>query len=196
MSLKYHQYHTDIIIPDLNKSRSWRLGLSFQIGNKDKKTKSGWKNKGREGITRSRSAWKAFALFLSMAASFKFSGLHQAKNTRVNICGDLERLTCIGRTFKQTSNASSMSDSSRSTLHTVFPPEVDTSSLWLTSRMVWPAEGPHMTSHSHLTDLHAGFKRLIIPKPKGMVGRIKEGGYSLIKVLGWEREQYNEIQVR
>jgi len=33
-----------------------------------------------------------------------------------------------------------------------------------------------------------------IPKPKGVVGRIKEGGYSLIKVLGWEREQYNEIQ--
>jgi hypothetical protein len=38
-------------------------------------------------------------------------------------------------------------------------------------------------------------ERLTIPKPKGVVGRIKEGGYSLIKVLGWEREQYNEIQV-
>jgi hypothetical protein len=34
-----------------------------------------------------------------------------------------------------------------------------------------------------------------IPKPKGVVGRIKEGGYSLIRVLGWEKEQYNEIQV-
>jgi hypothetical protein len=147
-------------------------------------------------MTKSRSAWKAFVHFLSMAISFKSSGLHQANNTRVNFCGDLERLNCLGRQFKQIPNTNSMSDSSRFTLHTIFPPEVDTSSLRLTSRIVWPAEDPRIiTSPLHLTDRHAGSERLLIPKPKGVVGRIKEGGYSLIKVLGWEREQYNEIQV-
>jgi len=89
-----------------------------------------------------------------------------------------------------------MSDSSRLTLHTVFPPEVDISSLRITSRVVWPAEvSPIVTSSSCIMDRQAKSDRQPIPKLKGVVGRIKEGGYSLIKVLGWEREQYNEIQV-
>jgi len=46
-----------------------------------------------------------------------------------------------------------------------------------------------------MTDRHAESKRLPIPKPKGVVGRIKEGSYLLIKVLGWGWEEYNEIQV-
>lgn len=89
-----------------------------------------------------------------------------------------------------------MPDSSGLTLHTIFPPEVDISTLRLTSRIVWPAEAsPIITSSSHMVDRHAESETLRIPKPKGVVGRIKEGGYSLFKVLRWEREQYNAIQV-
>ena len=89
-----------------------------------------------------------------------------------------------------------MYDSSRLTLHTVLPPEVDISSLRLTSKIAWPAEvSPIVTGSSHMMDRQAKSDRQPIPKPKGVVGRIKEGGYSLIKVLRWEREQYNEIQV-
>ena len=38
----------------------------------------------------------------------------------------------------------------------------------------------------NMMDRHVKSNRQPIPKPKGVVGRIKEGGYSLIKVLGWE----------
>jgi hypothetical protein len=102
----------------------------------------------------------------------------------------------IARSFKRILYPNFMSDSARLTHHVIFRPEVDISSLRLTSRTVWPAEVPHtVTSPSHTVDLHATSERPLIPKPKGVVGRVKEGGYSLIKVLGWERGQYNEIQV-
>jgi hypothetical protein len=83
----------------------------------------------------------------------------------------------------------------RLTLHTVFPREVDRSSLLLTYRVVWPAE----VSSVPLNDVHSVALEpgnITIPKPKGVVGRIKEGGYSLVKVVRWEKDQYNEVQVR
>ena len=92
-----------------------------------------------------------------------------------------------------------MPDNPRITLHTVFPPEVDRSSLRLTTKIVWPTEvSPILTIPLHSANtLVAALQteRVSIPKPKGVVGRIKEGGYSLIKVLGWDRKQYNEVQV-
>ena len=83
----------------------------------------------------------------------------------------------------------------RLTLHIVFSREVDRSSLLLTYQAVWPAE----VSLVHLNDVHSVALEpgnITIPKPKGVVGRIKEGGYSLVKVLQWEKDQYNEVQVR
>ena len=75
-----------------------------------------------------------------------------------------------------------MSDSSRLTLHTVFPPEVDISSLRITSRVVWPAEvSPIVAGSSCLMDRQAKSDRQSIPKLKGVVRRIKEGSYLLIK---------------
>lgn len=35
-----------------------------------------------------------------------------------------------------------------------------------------------------------------IPKPSGEVTELNKGGYSLEKVLKWERRQYLEVQVR
>jgi hypothetical protein len=100
------------------------------------------------------------------------------------------------RPFKRILHLNIMPDSARLTHNVVFRPEVDISSLRLTSRIVWPVEvSPIVTSTSRVVDLYANFEGGGIPKPKGVVGRVKEGGYSLIKVLGWERGQYNEIQV-
>jgi hypothetical protein len=89
----------------------------------------------------------------------------------------------------------SMPNFPRLTLHIVFPREVDRSSLLLTYQVVWPAE----VSSVPLNDVHSVALEpgnITIPKPKGVVGRIKEGGYSLVKVLQWEKDQYNEVQVR
>jgi hypothetical protein len=86
-----------------------------------------------------------------------------------------------------------MPGSPQITLHTVFPPEVDRSTLQLTSKVVWPVEVSLIPIPPRTVNAAA---KPPIPKPRGVAGRIKEGGYSLIKVLEWEREQYNEIQVR
>jgi hypothetical protein len=96
-------------------------------------------------------------------------------------------------------NPNCMPPSPQLTLHTVFPPEVDRSSLQLTSRVIWPDEVLSIqTTQSHRSNTHTAelkSDRMPIPKPKGVVGRIKEGGYSLFAVLGWEKEQYKEVQV-
>jgi hypothetical protein len=93
---------------------------------------------------------------------------------------------------QQTCRPYSMPDTPQITLHTVFPPEVDRSSLRLTTNVVWPAEE---SSTANTIAAALVTERSPIPKPKGVVGRIKEGGYSLIKVLGWDQKQYREVQV-
>jgi hypothetical protein len=45
----FQTHHTDTIIPNLSKFRTWRLELSFQIGNKEKKDKVGMEKQGSGG---------------------------------------------------------------------------------------------------------------------------------------------------
>jgi hypothetical protein len=112
--------------------------------------------------------------------------------TRITIYEDRDTLNCG---IEQIFRFDLMPDPPQITLHTVFPPEVDRSTLQLTSKVVWPVEVSLIPIPPRTVNAHIAAKPPI-PKPRGVVGRIKEGGYSLIKVLGWEREQYNEIQVR
>ena len=86
----------------------------------------------------------------------------------------------------------------RHTSRIIFPPEVDVTSIQLTSRRVWSPETPldavlpqTVTHRATVQDRRGG----IVSKPAGEVNEISKGGYSLHKVLDWERARYKDVQV-
>jgi hypothetical protein len=81
----------------------------------------------------------------------------------------------------------------------IFPPEVDVTSIQLTLRQVWSPETPLDAAILPQTATHSatvqGQRNGIIAKPAGEVNEISKGGYSLHKVLDWERVRYKDVQV-
>jgi len=80
-----------------------------------------------------------------------------------------------------------MSDTVMLAARTVFPPEVDISTVQLASRRVWPAETNQMAIETH------GF---MVQRPPGEVGRPHDGGFTLKTVLGWNNKKYTAVRVR
>jgi hypothetical protein len=86
----------------------------------------------------------------------------------------------------------------RHTSRIIFPPEVDVTSIQLTLRRVWSPETPldavlsQTATHSATVQ---GQRDWIVSKPAGEVNEISKGGYSLHKVLDWERVRYKDVQV-
>jgi len=84
----------------------------------------------------------------------------------------------------------------------VFPPEVDTASMQLALRRVWPPETPgrplDTVLRQHTTQGIAVQARRNGPmsKPSGEVNEISKGGYSLQSILNWEKKRYKDVQVR
>lgn len=70
---------------------------------------------------------------------------------------------------------------------TVFPPEVDISTVQLASRIVWPAETDQIATETH---------RFMVQRPPGEVGRPHDGGFALKTVLGWSCKKYTAVRVR
>jgi len=69
---------------------------------------------------------------------------------------------------------------------TVFPPEVDISTVQLTSRRVWPAKMDQMAIEMH------GF---IVQCQPREVGRPHDSGFALKTVLGWNNKKYIAVWV-
>lgn len=78
----------------------------------------------------------------------------------------------------------------------IFPPEVDVTSIQLTSRRVWSLETPLDTVLPQTAAHNVVVQGRIISKPAGEVNEISKGGYSLHKVLDWEKGRYKDVQVR
>jgi hypothetical protein len=84
-----------------------------------------------------------------------------------------------------------MSDTVMLTARTVFPPEVDISTVRLASRIVWPSETGHTITTPAMEK--EGF---VVPRPPGEVGRPHDGGFALKAVLGWSNKKYTSVRVR
>jgi len=82
------------------------------------------------------------------------------------------------------------------TCHIVFPAEPDVLSLLLTSRRVWPLEEASLISVTQPSLPSIPPSKSSISKPRGEVSDVNKGGYSLSKVLGWEKATYLSVQVR
>jgi len=77
------------------------------------------------------------------------------------------------------------------TFQTTFAPEIDLSSVLLTSNKIWLpglASTPHAELVPHPRDAS------MMPKPPGQVTEINKGGYSLEEFLRWPDGQYTEVQ--
>jgi hypothetical protein len=75
-------------------------------------------------------------------------------------------------------------------LHIIFGEEKLKPLTQLILRRTWPLESP--SSKLVLSSLISNK----IAKPHGEVGRPGRNGYSLSVVLGWNREDYQKVQVR
>ena len=73
--------------------------------------------------------------------------------------------------------------------HAEFPPEVDISTLQLTSRVVWPAETVAIPRNFIML---AGSPP--IPCPPGEPWKPNDGGYSLKSVLKWKSARYQSVR--
>jgi hypothetical protein len=73
------------------------------------------------------------------------------------------------------------------TLRTVFPAEVDTSALRLTSRKVWVVgtTSPATKKNEH---------KSIIRRPPGEPGKPNDGGFALKPYLGWSSDTYKAVR--
>ena len=72
------------------------------------------------------------------------------------------------------------------TVHTIFPFEIDRSAIALTSQRVWEVDGSGSLNRNQQK----------ISKPRGEVMELQKGGYSLQRVLQWEENKYQDIQVK
>lgn len=82
-----------------------------------------------------------------------------------------------------------MSDTVMLTARTVFPPEVDISTVRLASRIVWPSETGHtITTHAAMEK-----EEFVVPCPPGEVGRPHDSGFALKAVLGWSNKKYTTV---
>lgn len=78
-------------------------------------------------------------------------------------------------------------------LHIIFHEERLKPLTKLILRRTWPLESS--SSKLVLSPLISK-KTALIAKPQGEVGRPGRNGYSLLLVLGWDREDYQKVQVR
>jgi hypothetical protein len=76
-------------------------------------------------------------------------------------------------------------------LRKVYPPEPEWTTFHSSHRVIWSTDTDMITSNDNSVR-ESGAQ---IPKPKGDVGCISKGGYSLRKVLGWDEDFYREVQV-
>lgn len=84
-----------------------------------------------------------------------------------------------------------MSEPPSCALRRIYPPEPEWTTFRSSHRSVWSSEMPNML-YSNATSQKG---KALIPKPKGDVGCISKGGYSLRKVLNWDEDFYREVQV-
>jgi hypothetical protein len=77
-------------------------------------------------------------------------------------------------------------------LRRVYPPEPEWTTFHSSHRLVWT---DMVTVNGNSASESSGILKAQIPKPKGDVGCISKGGYSLRKVLGWDEDFYREVQV-
>jgi hypothetical protein len=77
-------------------------------------------------------------------------------------------------------------------LHIIFGKERPQPLTKLILRHTWPLESP--SSKLVLSPLISN-KTALIAKPHGEVGRPGRNGYSLSVVLGWDKEDYQKVQM-
>lgn len=88
---------------------------------------------------------------------------------------------------------SAMAERPSLTSRTVFASEVDPSMVVLTSRRVWLPETSKVSPSCPLPSPTSA--SALIAKPPGEVTELNKGGYTLEKVLNWERHKYLAVQV-
>jgi len=78
-----------------------------------------------------------------------------------------------------------------SALRRTYPSEIEWTTFHSSHRTVWPSTNNDCQPNTLAqTDNTLAW----IPKPRGEVGCISKGGYSLRKVLGWDEPFYHEVQ--
>lgn len=80
-----------------------------------------------------------------------------------------------------------------SALRRVYPPETEWATFHSSHRIVWPSA--NALNDSQISNAKDPLLEVQIPKPRGDVGCLSKGGYSLQKVLGWDEDFYREVQV-
>jgi hypothetical protein len=75
-------------------------------------------------------------------------------------------------------------------LRTVFRPEVNISTLQLTSRRVWAVGASSAPAIATET-----LPKAIIRRPDGEPGKPNDGGFALKPILGWSHQTYNAVRV-
>lgn len=73
-------------------------------------------------------------------------------------------------------------------LRTVYTLNSDSPNLHSTLRTCWKTGPEAIAQTARVIDE-------VIPEPRGELGRLARGGYTLFTVLGWEQSTYKEVQV-
>jgi hypothetical protein len=82
-------------------------------------------------------------------------------------------------------------------LRRVYPPETEWTTFHSSHRTVWPSNtlNDNLILDSQVPSAEDSFAKAQITKPRGEVGCLSKGGYSLRKVLDWDDNFYGEVQV-